>query len=151
MKKLLSLFVLTLLVSACNFRGGTNETKPVENAMPVLGNEDAEEMIVEDEASSSSGAKEEASVRVISVTASNWEFSPSTITAKKGERVTIRISGDEGIHSFLSEELGLNVKLNPGETKDIILDTSVAGSFSFRCGVPCGDGHKEMKGTIVIS
>ncbi len=85
------------------------------------------------------------------MTSTDWTFSPLTIQAKKGEKVVVRLTNVNGIHSFGAMELGLNVRINPGETKDIVIPTDKAGTFEFRCLVPCGPGHKDMKGTIVIS
>jgi cytochrome c oxidase subunit 2 len=96
-------------------------------------------------------AEDSAKARVIEVGVTNWEFSPKTITIKKGEKVILRLSDVDGIHSFLAADLGLNVRINPGETKDVEIPTDKAGTFSFRCGVPCGPGHNEMMGTIVVA
>lgn len=89
--------------------------------------------------------------RVIEVASTNWTFSPSTITLTKGEKVVLRVKGGEGIHSFGVPGMNINVQVDPGETKDIEIPTGEAGSFEFRCLIPCGPGHKDMRGTIVIS
>lgn len=101
--------------------------------------------------SSSVAATTDADARIITMTSKNWEFSPTTITAKKGEKVVVRLTNVDGIHSFGAMELGLNVRINPGETVDITIPTDKTGTFEFRCLVPCGPGHKDMKGAIVIS
>ena len=106
-------------------------------------------------ATSSDTSSEDTSVdltnaRVIEMTSTDWSFSPSTITAKKGEVIVVRLTNNQGIHSFGSKELGFNVSINPGETKDIVIPTDKEGTFSFRCLIPCGPGHRDMVGTIVI-
>lgn len=88
--------------------------------------------------------------RVISIVASNFAFAPNAITVKKGEKVTLRITSSEGIHGFGIPDMGINERVAPGDTIDITLDTSVAGTFAFRCTVPCGPGHQDMTGTITI-
>jgi len=88
--------------------------------------------------------------RVIEVTAQNWVFTPATITAKQGEKILVRLRGISGVHSFGVSDMGINVTINPGETKDIEIPTDKAGTFSFRCMVPCGEGHMDMVGEIVI-
>ena len=80
----------------------------------------------------------------------NWAFSPETITAKKGEKLIVRLHGIEGIHSFGIRDLNINVPMNPGEMKDVEIPTDTAGTFEFRCMVPCGPGHRDMKGALVI-
>lgn len=91
-----------------------------------------------------------AEARVINMTAENWAFSPNAITAKVGEKVTVHLTGASGIHSFASKDLGINVPIQTGETKDVVIPTDKPGTYSFRCAVPCGSGHRDMTGTIVI-
>jgi len=91
-----------------------------------------------------------AKARVVSIVASNFAFTPNAITVKKGEKVTLRITSTEGIHGFGIPDMGVNERIAPGDTIDITLDTSIAGTFAFRCTVPCGPGHEEMTGTITI-
>ncbi len=110
-----------------------------------------DEAISGDDASSEAtdtGAATDA--RVITMTAADWEFSPNAITAKMGENIVIRVTGVEGAHSFAVPSMGINQKINPGEVKDIVIPTDKAGTYDFRCMVPCGPGHKEMTGKIVI-
>jgi heme/copper-type cytochrome/quinol oxidase subunit 2 len=97
-----------------------------------------------------SGDEQVSTPRTIAVQADNWSFTPSSITATKGEDVTIAVQGVAGIHGFAVPDLGINVTVNPGETVYMKLPTDAAGSYTFRCSIPCGPGHKEMVGTIVI-
>jgi len=90
-------------------------------------------------------------VRIIEMTAADWNFSPNAITSKKGEKVIVRLTGSTGIHSFGIKDLNVNVKINPGEIMDIEIPTDTVGTFEFRCMVPCGPGHKEMTGTLVVT
>lgn len=88
--------------------------------------------------------------RVITMHVSSWQFSPNVLTLKKGEKVVIHLIGDSGMHSFSSQQLGINVPISAGETQDVTIPTDSAGTFSFRCGVPCGEGHHDMTGQIII-
>jgi cytochrome c oxidase subunit 2 len=92
-----------------------------------------------------------AQVRVITVAVTTWSFSPATITAKKGEKVQLKLVGGEGIHSFSAPGLGLNVRVTPGQTVMVDLPTDTTGSFDVHCGIPCGPGHPTMQATVVIS
>jgi cytochrome c oxidase subunit 2 len=103
-----------------------------------------------DASSSSVDSSVTGEARVIEVSVSDWEFAPNAITVKKGEKVVLRLKNTDGTHSFLSADLGINVPISEGETKDVTIPTDTAGTFSFRCGVPCGPGHMDMKGTIVV-
>jgi len=92
-----------------------------------------------------------AETRVIEIQASNWTFTPSSVTAKVGEKVQLKITNVSGAHGILSKDLGVDLKLAEGETGTVDLPTDKAGTFSFRCNVMCGEGHKDMTGTITIS
>lgn len=89
--------------------------------------------------------------RVIEIEASDWSFTPDTITAKKGERVTLKITSVTGDHGFGVKELDINAKVDEGQTVTIDLPTSTPGTYTVYCSVPCGPGHKDMLATIVIT
>jgi len=88
--------------------------------------------------------------RVIEITAEDWAFAPATITVKKGEKVQLSITGVTGDHGYAVPDLGINVGVIAGETVVVDLPTDKAGEFAVRCSVPCGSGHKDMTGMIII-
>lgn len=162
---LLSIGLVTL--SACNAAVNTNEA--VESAMPVLGEEGSSvsEMIVEEESSASSidngddGNSADAggnggtvtsapAARTISVSVDNWAFTPAAITVKKGENIMVKLTDVAGTHSFAVPGLGINQALTPGQVTSVSIPTDKPGTYEFRCMIPCGEGHKEMRGTLVI-
>ncbi len=88
--------------------------------------------------------------KTIRITTDNWNFSPSMITLKKGEKVTVKLVGKAGIHGFAVPELGINQRVEAGKTVEVEILTDRTGTFSFFCSIPCGQGHRDMKGSIVI-
>ncbi len=102
-----------------------------------------------DAASSQQAMNDQA--RVVTINVTDWEFSPSMIAVKKGEKVQLKLVGGTGIHSFAVPGLGMNVRVEPGQTVVVDLPTDAVGTFDASCRIPCGPGHKEMKATIVIS
>lgn len=90
------------------------------------------------------------SSRVIDITTRNWEFSPANMSVKKGEKITIQLHGESGIHGFAVPDLGINQPVRPGETIAVQLPTDTPGTYRFFCSIPCGKGHIDMKGTIVV-
>jgi cytochrome c oxidase subunit 2 len=88
---------------------------------------------------------------VVNVNVTSWAFTPNVITAKKGQLLTVHLVGVSGSHSFGSKDLGINVPINEGETKDVVIPTDRAGTFEFRCMMPCGQGHRDMTGQIIIT
>ena len=101
----------------------------------------------------SAAASVQASVsapRVIRITVEDFAFTPSLLTVKKGEKVTLIIDGKSGAHGFAIPGLRINERVDAGQSVTIELPTDTAGSFDFLCSIPCGPGHREMKGRIVI-
>lgn len=144
MRRFLSFLFLvpaTVLVAACT----TNVPPPGNTSGNTASMPAADSM-----ASADAMSPDESDARVMEMNVANWSFTPSAITAKKGEKLIVRLHGVEGKHSFALRDFNINVPIEPGETKDIEIPTDKAGTFEFRCLVPCGPGHREMKGTLVI-
>ncbi len=98
-----------------------------------------------------SSSKPVSEARVIEVSVKNWEFAPSVITVKKGEKVTLKLVGKEGIHGLAIPGLNINISAKAGETVTVNIPTDTAGEFSFFCSIPCGPGHESMTGKIIIT
>lgn len=153
--------LLTASAVILTFAGCNRITDGNSDSSSSSGMEVSSAMMMESSSSSSVSSDEassamktssaQAQVRVITITAKNWAFSPATINVKKGEKVQLKIVGTEGIHGFAIADLNLNVTIKAGETVTVDLPTDTAGTFSFRCSVPCGDGHKEMVGMLVVT
>jgi len=174
----LSLLTLTACASSGTPEDATDEDAgEAEEMMEVEDTEDADGEAMEEEADDEDatggpegameaeggvevkvegGVEEEteqpsaAATRVIEITVDNWSFSPAIITAKKGEKVQITLVGTNGMHSFAVPALSINEPVSAGETKTVMLPTGEAGTFEFLCRIPCGEGHKDMRGSIVI-
>ena len=140
--------------------GAAKQSAPAgddDAAMPVptAGNPVQEKQVfVDTSGGDSSGMQKSAapamSPRVVTITTSNFAFTPNAITVKKGEKITLRLQGKEGMHGFAIADLGINTAVDQGKTVDVTLPTDQAGTFSFRCSIPCGPGHRDMTGTITV-
>jgi cytochrome c oxidase subunit 2 len=86
----------------------------------------------------------------IKMTAKSGEFDPSAITVKKGEKVRLLITATDRDHGFELDAFDINQVLKKGDTEIIEFTASKAGTFVFKCSVPCGSGHRRMKGTLVV-
>ena len=88
--------------------------------------------------------------KTLSVSLTEFSFTPSKITANKGETITLNIK-NEGIvfHTFTSPELDIDVQLNAGEEKQISFVAKESGTFETLCTV---FGHKAlgMEGEISV-
>jgi heme/copper-type cytochrome/quinol oxidase subunit 2 len=83
------------------------------------------------------------------VSATYPRFQPSTVAAKKGQVITLKVTANDTNHTFNIDELGINVAVSKGQTitKETKLDK--VGTFTFYCAVP---GHRGagMEGTLQI-
>lgn len=95
-------------------------------------------------------AQSPVSSRTIDISVRNWAFSPATLAVKKGEKVTLRLHGESGVHGFAVPDLGINQTVRPGEVVSVEVPTGKAGSYRFFCSVPCGKGHIDMKGMLTV-
>ena len=128
MKK--TLFVcLVLLVIAC---------APVKNA-PVA---PAPEVVQE----SASGG----TVKEFTIEASQFTFSPDIITVNKGDTVKIILVNKDTSHGIAIPDFGVSLKVGAGEQASTEFVADKAGEFTFFCNVFCGDGHKGMKGKLIV-
>lgn len=84
--------------------------------------------------------------RIITVDAKRWAYSPNVITVKKGEKVKLKINNVDTDHNAKFETM----KTTTDKDGYIILDTSTAGTFIFKCADFCGEGHRDMKGTVIV-
>ena len=84
------------------------------------------------------------------MTAKNFEFDPSVITVKKGEKVRLIITTTDHDHGIKIEGYDINQVLKKGETEIIEFTADKAGTFEFKCSVYCGKGHRKMRGKLVV-
>ena len=88
--------------------------------------------------------------RVIGISASTFEFTPSRITVKKGVPVILELSSKDRHHGFKLAQFQIQVDINPGAVKHVRLVPDKTGTFTFLCDVFCGDGHEDMSGIIEV-
>ena len=87
----------------------------------------------------------------IHITAKKFDFTPDTITLKKGEPVVLVFSSEDRKHGFNLRAFGIRADVNPGATARIPFTPNKTGKFTFSCDVFCGEGHEDMTGTIVVT
>jgi len=91
-------------------------------------------------------------VKEFTIEASEFKFTPSTISVNQGDSVRINFT-NAGLypHSFSIDEFGVSGSiLAPNGSEVIEFIASRAGSFTFYCAVP---SHRErgMNGTLIVS
>lgn len=93
----------------------------------------------------------EGEVKEFTVEASQWQFSPDTITVNKGDVVKITLVSKDVSHGFALPDFGFDIKAGAGESVTGQFTADKAGTFQFRCSVFCGSGHSEMTGTLIVN
>ena len=89
--------------------------------------------------------------REIKVIARRFEFSPRIINVSKGERVKLVVTSEDADHGFTIKDLAIDQEVKANETKVIELTPDKEGRFQFTCSGPCGDGHPEMTGELIVT
>jgi uncharacterized cupredoxin-like copper-binding protein len=90
-------------------------------------------------------------VQKITVTGSEFAFSPSSFTLKKGQPVELTFKNDGKFpHNLTIADLNVKTKtIQPGEQDTIQFTPEKTGQFTFMCTVP-GHADKGMKGTLTV-
>lgn len=82
--------------------------------------------------------------REIIIKASRFEYNPSVITIKKGEKIKLIIDNMDAAHGIRIPELGIS-------GKDFVEFTAEkAGEFTWYCNYFCGQGHQRMQGKLIV-
>ncbi|MFG6150431.1 cytochrome C oxidase subunit II [Halobacillus sp. B23F22_1] len=119
---------LILVLAAC---GGSDEEETGSG-------EDSEEM--ED------GGGEETSGNTLDISATNFEFDQEEYTVQSGEEVTVNLSNEEGAHGIAIEDFDVSMDAEGSTT----FTPEEPGEYTIECSVPCGEGHEDMKSTLVV-
>lgn len=90
------------------------------------------------------------SVKQFTLTAKQWEFSPSVIRVRRGDTVRLSIKSIDVNHGIAIPDFNVSNELKSGETVHLEFVANKTGTFSFFCTVFCGSGHNTMKGTLVV-
>ena len=89
-------------------------------------------------------------VREFKVSARKYEFSPATITVKRGDRVRLVLTATDREHGFKLDEFHIERKLPKGEAVTLEFTVDQSGTFPFHCSHFCGMGHARMTGQLVV-
>ena len=69
-----------------------------------------------------------------------------------GDKVKLIITDTSGVHGFALPDFGVDSgAMSPGDTKTMEFTADKAGSFQYFCNIPCGEGHRSMRGTLTVN
>lgn len=83
----------------------------------------------------------------------NFGFDPPTIEVNAGDKVRIILTSDDVPHGLaINEFVGVNKRVDPSPAEPTVIEflADKRGEFTFYCSIPCGDGHIDMKGKLIV-
>ena len=91
------------------------------------------------------------SAKLVEVDLSVFKFTPKQITLKAGEQVQFRVTSKDTLHTFTVKDLGIDVALNPGESKVTeVLTPQQTGTFQITCRIHSVSSY-GMEGFLEIT
>ena len=93
-------------------------------------------------------------IQDFTMTVESFKYTPNVLEVSPGDTVIIQIEGlDNGGgngHGFSISAFDVNESILMDETVDVEFIADKKGTFTFSCSVPCGSGHLNMKGTLIV-
>ena len=90
--------------------------------------------------------------REISIVAKKFSFEPARVEVSEGERIRLVVSSEDGVHGVEIKKFKVNKKVpRGGEIITIEFVAGAPGEYPIVCSEYCGNGHEEMKGTLVVA
>ncbi|MGD8817185.1 MAG: TAT-dependent nitrous-oxide reductase [Acidobacteriota bacterium] len=88
------------------------------------------------------------------MTAIRSKYSINNFTVRQGDKVTITVTNVETIrdmsHGFALDGYGINVAIDPGQTREVTLVADKPGTFWYYCTWFCSALHLEMRGRMLV-
>jgi heme/copper-type cytochrome/quinol oxidase subunit 2 len=92
-----------------------------------------------------------ATATTVNLVASNWKFTPGTITVHVNKPTTLRFTSSMGVHGVYSPELGIaNTMIQPRKFTTVTFTPKKKGTYTVHCVVYCGPGHANMTFTVKV-
>ncbi|MDX9893471.1 MAG: cupredoxin domain-containing protein [Patescibacteria group bacterium] len=80
--------------------------------------------------------------KVFNISGTNFAFSQTEITVKKGDRVVINFTSTDGFHDWVVDEFGAATKqVMTGDSSSVEFIADQAGTFEYYCSV---GQHRQM-------
>lgn len=95
---------------------------------------------------------QQASPKIIKVSAERFAFSPSEIVVEKGTVIEFHLTSEDTDHGFRIIGTSVDVAI-PKRRRGVTVVTytaDTAGRFVIECSRPCGAGHTAMRATLIV-
>ena len=89
---------------------------------------------------------------IIQIEAERFQYIPSQIRVRQGERVRLIFRSRDTTHGVAIAAYQIRKDIPPRGKGETIVEFTAdkAGSFTYRCSHLCGAGHAMMRGTLVV-
>lgn len=98
----------------------------------------------------SSSTAANSQVRVFNISATSFKYTPNVIRVKLGDKVRFNLTAVDKVHGFSLPDFGVSAALAVNQVKSVEFTANKKGTFTFFCNIPCGPGHLDMKGTLIV-
>jgi cytochrome c oxidase subunit 2 len=93
--------------------------------------------------------------KVFEIVARRFAFEPDRIDVEEGDHVRLVVRSADGVHGVGIKKLRVEERVprkgDPkGETMTIDFVAAAPGTHEIACTEYCGEGHEDMKGTLVV-
>lgn len=89
-------------------------------------------------------------IKELFVEAFQFGYSPSELHVKEGDRVIIHLATRDVPHSLNIREFQINIPATPQKNGTGEFVASKKGTFQWNCRIPCGFGHSDMHGLLIV-
>jgi heme/copper-type cytochrome/quinol oxidase subunit 2 len=89
--------------------------------------------------------------REFTITAGNYEFSPNRIEVTQDDLVKITLRSTDEAHSFVIDGYRIMKRVPANGSITFEFRADKAGTFAFYCGMTSAEGHRRMKGELVVA
>ncbi len=79
-----------------------------------------------------------------------FQFEPSRLRVNQGDKVIITLTASDVVHGLLLDSYGLELRVEPGQSKTMEFVADKSGKFRYRCSVSCGTMHPFMIGELIV-
>ena len=99
----------------------------------------------------SAAAAQSSDVKTFTVVAKRFAFEPAVIEVTVGDKVRLIVTSADSVHGIGIRKFKVNTLVpRGGKPVTINFTASEAGSFPIVCSEACGDGHADMRGSLVV-
>ncbi|WP_077297900.1 cupredoxin domain-containing protein [Virgibacillus pantothenticus] len=99
-----------------------------------------------EEAKGSGSNSKPSNATQLDISVTNFAFDQEEYNVTAGDEVTLKLSNKEGQHGIGIDELDVSIQ-GDGEAT---FTPSEPGEYTIYCNIPCGEGHADMKSTLIV-